>query len=67
MLSFGLFIRYWDPSEKYTLSDFILTARLAGTVVERIAAALHGAGSIPKQNKCFYDLQIVAPGLAVCL
>ena len=38
-----------------------------GTVAESWTAALRVAGSIPAQNKYFYGLQVVAPGLAICV
>ena len=36
-------------------------------VVERPTAELRVAGSIPGRNKYLYGLQVVAPGLAVCV
>ena len=38
-----------------------------GVVVEQSTAALRVAGSIPARNKHLYALQIVVPGLAVCV
>ena len=37
------------------------------TVVERPSAALGVAGSIPTRNKYLYGLQVVVPGLPVCV
>ena len=38
-----------------------------GAVAKRSTAALHVAGSIPTRNKYLYGLQIVVPGLGVCV
>ena len=38
-----------------------------GAVVKLSTAALRVAGSIPAWNQCFYNLQVVVPGLAVCV
>ena len=40
---------------------------MVSAVAERSTAALHVAGLIPARNKYFYDLHLVAPGLAVCV
>ena len=40
---------------------------LFGAVVERSADALIIAGSIPALNKYLYGLQIVVPGVPVCV
>ena len=36
-------------------------------MAERLTAALCVAGSIPARNKYLYGLQVVVPGLAVCV
>ena len=44
-----------------------MTYDTVGAVAERPTAALRVAGSIPAQNKDWYGLQVVVPGLAVCV
>ena len=36
-------------------------------VAEGLAAVLHITGLIPARNKYLYDLQIVVPGLVICV
>ena len=40
---------------------------MVGAVAKRWTAVLLVAGSIPARNKYLYGLQVVVPGMAVCV
>ena len=51
---------YW-PETTSQIDDSVYA------VIKRPTVALRGAGSIPERNKYLYGLQVVVPGLAVCV